>query len=331
MTHIAIVHPTHLVATELRETLDRRRELWQKLDLLSTLEQEIGTLTEVRGEAAVVTAVDGGSFDGVDVAFFFGPASSYRSLLTKLPATTTAVVMSESTDEADGLPIVAGLNLEQVGESSTLSSPHPAVIALAYLLSPLAPFNPRRLNVTVHQPASLFGNEGLDELLEQTRRILSFQSSEEEGALPQGLAFNLFEAPGGNAGIVGPLKSTLAASSFDQQASGSAKELDITCQVLQTGVFHGFGLSLHLELETDPGFDPLCAALDASPHLDLDTHPHRLGPKESVAKEVILVGSPKPAGDGRYTLWAAFDNLTVGGAMNAVSLLEALAPSLEGH
>ena len=159
MTHIAIVNPTHLVAAELRESLDRRRELWKKLDLLSTREQEIGTLTETRGEAAVVTAIDEHSFDGVDVAFFFGPAVSYRPLLSKLPATTTAIVMSESAGEADGLPIVAGLNLEQVGESSTLSSPHPAVIALAYLLAPMADFKPSRLGVTVHQPASLFGNE----------------------------------------------------------------------------------------------------------------------------------------------------------------------------
>ena len=327
MTTLAIVHPTHLVATELRESLDRRRELWQRMTLLSTSEDEIGTLTEVRGEAAMVAAIDDHAFDGVDVAFFFGSAESYKPLLDTLPETTTAVLMTEDSGASDGLPIVAGINLDQVTQSSTLSSPHPAAIALALLLQPLADLGPKHLSVTVVQPASVYGNAGLDELLEQTNHLLSFKTTEEEQTLPKDLAFNLFEAAGGPAGLVNDLKAVLAQTTMGEAAG----ELDVSCQVLQAGIFHGYGLSVHVQLETDPGVDGLCKALDSSAFLDLDVHPHRFGPKEAVAKDVLLVGAPRSTGEGRYSLWVSLDNLTLGGAMNAISMLEALSPELEGH
>lgn len=323
MTTLAIIHPTHLVAAELREALDRRRELWQRLELLSTSDDEIGTLTEVRGEAAVVTAASQEALDGVDVVFFFGPYSSYESLLPGLSEQTTAVLMSEDPTTAQGLPIIGNLNLEQISESSTLSSPHPAALALTLFLSPLATLGLNGLAVTVLQPVSMYGNRGLDELLDQTRNLLSFQSSQEEGVLPPETAFNLLPQGAETAGIVGPLRTLLTRAGAD--------DFDITLQLLQASVFHGFGLSVHLRLTEDPGFDALCERLDKSPWIDLDTHPARLGPKEAVAKEQLLVGTPIDQGDGRYSFWVCFDNLTIAGAMNAVALLEALSGQGERH
>ena len=54
MSVIAIVHPTGLLGTEIRETLDRRHELWREIRLYSDREDEIGSLTEIGGSAAMV-------------------------------------------------------------------------------------------------------------------------------------------------------------------------------------------------------------------------------------------------------------------------------------
>lgn len=323
MTKLAIFNPTHLVASELRETLDRRRELWDRLELLSNREDEIGTLTEVRGEAAVVAAIDEASFEGVDVAFFFGPAADYADLLDGLPDSTVAVLMAQDGDRADGLPLVAGLNLDQAGAGATLQSPHPATVAAALLLDRWLDLSPSRASLTVLQPVSVFGNEGLDELLEQTRAMLNFQSRDENTALPQDLAFNVFQQAGSADGILGSLNALLEAR---RQAP-----FEIGCQILQTSVFHGFGLAMQIAFDEDPGLDALSQALEDTTFLDLDVHPHRFGPKQAVAQDRILVGPPQAVGKGLYSVWVSFDNLTVTGAGNAMAILEALAPNLKAH
>ena len=320
MTTLAMFHPTHLVASELREVLDRRRELWQKMHLLSNREQEIGTLTEVRGEAAVVAAVDDSSFDGVDVAFFFGPAADYAPLLQNLPDTTTAVVVGQEPSYGDGLPVVSGLNLDQVSTTSTLLSPHPAVIAGALLLQRWATLKPVRWSATVLQPASVFGNDGLDELLEQTRAMLNFQTRDEDSPLPSDLAFNVFQNPDGVDGILGPL-GTLMSDHLQQPC-------ELSCQVLQTSVFHGFGIAMQVEFAQDPGEDALAQALEDHPSIDLDVPPHGFGPKQAVAQDKMMVGTPNLIRPGVYSLWTSLDNLTVGGAANLMAILEALSPQL---
>lgn len=320
MTTLSIVHPTHLVAAELRETLDRRRDLWQRMHLLSTDPDEVGTLTEVRGEAAVVAAPDEASFDGVDVAFFFGKPESYAKLIDTLPKSTLAVVAGESAAVADGLPVVAGLNLDQVESSGTLLSPHPAALTCSLLLKQLSALRPRRLAATVLQPASVFGNAGLDDLLEQTRAMMTFQSPQEVKALPADLAFNVFQTPGAVDGILEPLKTLVGEHLPDDFVP--------SVQVLQTSVFHAYGLAMQLEFEEDPGLDALGAALEGGAFFDLDVHPHQFGPKQAVAQERMLVGPPQSAAPGVYSLWAAVDNLTLAGAANLLAILEALAPQL---
>ena len=320
MTTLAIFHPTHLVASELRETLDRRRELWDRLHLLSRSEGEIGTLTEVRGEAAVVAAVDAASFDGVDVAFFFGPSETYADLLDNLPEGLIAVLMGEDAARHDGLPVVAALNLEQVTDAATLASPHPAALATALVLDRWLDLAPTRATLTVLQPASLFGNAGLDELLEQTRSMLAFQNRDEERALPPELAFNLYQHGAGVDGILDPLDSLLAPR--------RTRPIELSAQVVQTGVFHGFGLCLQIAFEDDPGEATLAQALEDNEHFDLDVHPQRFGPKQAVAQDRILVGPAQKVRPGIYSVWLAFDNLTLAGASNAVAILEALVDRL---
>ena len=57
MTAIAILHPTSLLGKELRETIEARRPDWAVLRLLSSREDEIGTLTEIGGSAVYLTQV----------------------------------------------------------------------------------------------------------------------------------------------------------------------------------------------------------------------------------------------------------------------------------
>ncbi len=325
MSALALVHPTGLLAGELRNTLDRRRELWQELRLLSTVEEEIGVLTEVRGVAAMVQAVETGSFDGVDTVVFCSAIERNRPLFDRLPASTVAVVTSPDAGPEDGHPLVAGVNLETAdggpahGVRPTdgprrLVSPHPGTVALAHLLHPLARYAPRRATATLLEPVSTCGKAGLDEVFEQTRGILTFQQNPPREVFPVQMAFNVVPATAPTAGITAHLATVLGS------------ELAVSTQVLRAGVFHSYGLALHVELAADPGTEAVRRALGEHPMNDLAVDPELLGPIDAAARDEVLVGpvEPDPGVPGGYHLWAAMDNLTCGGAGNALAILEAI-------
>ena len=325
MTTLAILHPTDLVATELRDALEQRRDLWRSLRLLTTDENEAGTLLQARGEATIVSPVDAESFDGVDVAVFFGHPDTYRSLLDEVPASTRVVVVAGHVADAPGRPWIAGLSEDrsasQAEVEGPLTSPHPAAIAVAHLLHPLSALGLVAASVTILEPTSVYGKAGLDELLEQTRDILSFQGRAQREVLPAQLAFNILQPPGSGAVLEAQVRAVLGEN---------APQLSI--QRLSTGVFHGYGVSLHGVLDSERAADldlagAVTHALEGNPRIDFAVDPELLGPVDVAARDEILVAEVRADAHhpGGFTLWAVMDNLTVGGSINILALIEGLS------
>ena len=314
MTTLALVHPTTLLGKELRERLERRRKLWDELRLLTTNEEEAGTLTDVRGAAAMVRGIEAEDLEGVDVALFCGPMAANRRVLAALPSETTAILLSPDATRGDGLPVVAGINLEEATAGRTLVSPHPGAIALAHLLYPLAPLHLESAVATLIQPASMHEEEGLDELFEQARRVVAFADQKPTAVFGHQLAFNLLPAAGGGDHLVGHLTALLG------------EEVDLALEVVQGGVFHAFAASVYLRFQSDPGLPAVRAALERHPEVRLAKTPDRLGPIDAAASEQVLVGHvhPDPRHPGAYWVWAVMDNLTRGGALNALLIAEAV-------
>lgn len=312
MSILALIHPTDLLAVELRESLDRRRDLWQRMLLFSSTDEEIGALTEVRGAAAMVQKLEGDSLEGVDVAFFSASMASNRPLLQTLPRTTAAVVLSPDAGPGDGRAIVAGVNLDQASRDVPLVSPHPATVALAHLLHPLRGYTPKAVVATVLQPVSTHGKAGLDEVFEQTRSILSFATHPPRNVFPTQMVFNVVPAaPAGH---------------LEQQVGAVlGTEIPISIQLLQVGIFHSYSISLFLELADDPGPEALRRALGEHPLNELAPTPEILGPIDAAARPEVLIGNVERAAAGRYRIWAVMDNLTCGGALNALQILEAIS------
>jgi len=314
MNRLALVHAGDLVARELREQLGRRRELWSDLRLFTTDEDEAGTLTELAGAASLVQRLETDSLEGVDVVFFGGPMSRNRPLLEGLAPGTVAVVLSPDAEPEDGEPIVAGVNLGRARRDVPLLSPHPAVVALAHLLHPLLAYQPRQASATLLEPASALGAAALDEVLEQSRAILAFDGEVPREVYGAQQAFNVLPNPTAPSwSIARHLRRVLES------------ELPVAVQALRAGVFHSYGISLHLAFDDDPGLGGLRAALDEQPQIELVERPEVLGPIDAAARDELLVGTVEEAADGGYWLWAVMDNLTCGGAANAVRILEAIS------
>ncbi len=315
MSVLAIVNAGNLLGKELRETLARgvTGPTWQEVRLLTTSEQEIGILTDAGGAAKVVQRYDPEGLEGVAMAFFCGPIAANRAALAALP-----VVLSPDATLADGHPVVAGINSRPGGAGnggpSVLLSPHPAVVLLAHLLYPLAAFEPRQAVATVALPASLHDEAGLEELFDQTRQIVAMTQRQRPQVFGAQLAFNLLPA--------GHAEETAAAVATALGAVLPAP-VPLSIQLVQAGIFHCLALSLHVSSAAAPSVQAVRKALLASPFVEAAGDPRHLGPVDAAASDKVLLGPIRRDEHGVW-IWAAMDNLTRGGALNALEIAAAV-------
>jgi aspartate-semialdehyde dehydrogenase len=305
---VAVVHPTGLIAKEIRETLQRRGAQAPALRLLSTLDAEVGTLTEIAGAAAIVESYTAESLDQVAAAFFCGPAAANRPLLAAVPAGTRVVLTSLDATSDDATPWVSGVSGPGPAPAGPLLSPHPGVVLLAHLLAPLRDLSPEHATATLVQPASVADLLGIEELFEQTRRIVALSGRPPRAVFGAQLAFNLLPAPA----AVEPLTRQLAAV----LPCGPP----VALQLLQGGIFHGMAASLNVRLAAAPRLAAVREALAQSPLLQVAAEPRHLGPIDAAAQEKVLLGGIRGDDAGGFWIWAVLDNLTRGGALNALEI-----------
>ncbi len=327
MSSVAIVNSTDLVGKELREAMARRGASWSDIRLLTTREKEENALTDVGGAAALVGRYDADALGGVDLAFFCGSSAEIAAALAPLPPEVTAIVLAPPAVPsppsegrlAEARPIVAGVNLEAArfaanGRGKVLLSPHPAVILLAHLLAPLGALGLDEAVATIVQPASVQGDAGLDELFEQTRQIVAMTERKPTPIFGAQLAFNLLPTASAAVGLAATVGEVLPG------------ERPISLQLLQGGVFHSLAASVFVRLSAASGAKQVRKALGEHVAIELVKKPALLGPIDAAASEAILVGAVEedPGVAGGYWLWAVMDNLTRGGALNALEIGDAV-------
>lgn len=314
MSVLAIFHPSSLLGKELRESLERADSRWTEVRLLTADEAEVGTLTEVAGAAAFVQRYEPEALRGTTGVVFLGPMAQSRPLLGDVPAEATAVILSPDAEPGDGRPVVAGVNSDAARPGEPLLSPHPAAVLLAHLLHPLQSFGIEEAVATVLQSASAVGEPGIEELFEQTKQILTFGEREKPKVFGAQLAFNaLPTAPASGEAIAQTVRAVL------REPPGR-----LAVQLLQGSFFHGFAASLYVRLALSPSAQGVRKALSAHPYLEGANDPRHLGPIDAASQDKVLVGGVRaePSGGG-FWLWAAMDNLTRGGALNALEILQA--------
>lgn len=310
---IAIVNPISLLGQELREGLERHAALSSEVRLLTTDPEAVGTVTEVAGAAALVEAYEPDSLHGIELVFVCDWSAHLEGLLADRSPETTVVVVAPEQDPPAGVVVVGGINLDLAQPGGVLISPHPSVVAVAHLILPLSGFGVQEVVAHVVQPASTKGQEGLDELFEQTRSILSFAEQIPREVFGGQQAFNLLPLDLSTEQLVSQLHSLLG------------EEQNLALKIVQGGVFHSLSASVFASLARDPGMDGLQDAYDDYPQIDRVAEPDLLGPIEAAAREEILVGSiePAPGIPGAYWIWGVMDNLTRGGASNALEVAAA--------
>ncbi len=312
MTTLALVDPLDLLGQEVREELERRSGAWSEVLLLTTDEEQVGTISEFARSARLVARCDAEGLHSADLVFVCRPASLVDAKEI-LPA-GAAVIFLGPEAPGDARPTLAWRATPPAAARRWWTSPEPLVVSLSRLLEPLAELGDFDASATVILPASNRGREAMDELFAQTQALLAFEKSPPAEVFGSQLAFNLLPAP--TAGPeAGPLVSELLG------LPGR-----VTVQSLQGNAFHGLSISAAVRFAEDPGSEALREALADSSGLEVAQEPERLGPIEVASRSTVLVGDvvPQPGQPGTYWLWAVADNLTGVGAHHAVALSEAV-------
>lgn len=314
MTRFAILNPESLQGREIKDGLARRPDLYDDLRLLTSELEEGGVVTQVGDEAAFVLPATRENTADVDVLFAC-TENEVLEPLEGLPAEATTILVPGGAGVESEPVFVAGIN-DGVLRGMTVASAHPVVVALAHLLHPLVDLGLKGATTTAILPSSIFGQGGIDELLNQTRALLAFQTEPEQEHLEGQLAFNL--VPGSASGS--QLAANLAAVLGREPG-------DFEVQTLLGGVFHGLALSVHVRLDPKVDADSLVSALSESSWIDSGRDSQHLGPIDAAGKNDLLLGKIGPgAVPGSFWLWAVLDNLIAGAARNAIGLAEALGP-----
>jgi aspartate-semialdehyde dehydrogenase len=314
VTRIGVVEPMGLIGKELRDQLEASPELWRELRLASQREEDVGTLTEAGGAAAVVQRLDREELDAVDLLFLCDPRPEELAILDDLPEHLGVIVVAPTASIPGGLPVIADARLDEVRRGAVLVSPHPAVVGLAHLLGPLESLGLEEVVATFLRPASMYDQKALEEVFEQTRALLEFKNPPGGERFSHQLAFNLLPGPPEEAAVVEQLAALLPAHPR------------IAAHSVQAGVFHGIGLSIFVQLGSEVDTSEVVAALEGHERIELAETPGSVGPVEAAKGDAILVGEvrPAPGRPGGFWMWAALDNLTRGGASNAMEIARRL-------
>ena len=327
--NVAVVGASGAVGKEMVEIIEERDFPVKNLHLFASERSEGNSLT-FRNKAVYIQTLVEESFEGIDIALF--SAGSEISLkMAPIAAKAGAVVIDNSSafrmDPQVPL-IVPEVNADALGRhQGIIANPNCSTIQMVMALKPIHDVSRiKRVVVTTFQSVSGTGKEGIDELLDQTRSLLSFKEIK-KNVYPYQIAFNCL--PHIDEFIEsGYTREEMKLVNETQKILGDPS-IRVTSTAVRVPVFRGHSESINLELEKAVSANEIRAILSAAPGVmvwdDVKRNIYPL-PVETSGKDEVFIGRIRvddsvPHG---IHLWVVSDNLRKGAALNAVQIAEAL-------
>jgi len=221
------------------------------------------------------------------------------------------------------------VNPEALGEESRIvATPHPMAHPLATLLGALEKaFGVEECCATVLRPVSDMGRKGIEELHQQTIRVLNLEAAPMD-VFGRQVAFNV--VPLAVQGEAGQATERIVREDIVRVLDGDALSLALT--VMQVPVFYGHGYLLRIRLGGMPDAADVESALTL-PGLVTPTlgAPQRT-PAELADERGIRVAaiSADPSAEGGWWIWAVADAVRSGIASNAARIAARMAAASGG-
>jgi hypothetical protein len=216
----------------MREALEAYGVPGNRVDLFGGSPGET-VLSEYAGEARILQALESDSLEGHDLVFSCEPGAPLR-------VPERSLVISLIPSPADSILVHEPLR-PRPESAHRVRVPDSLAVVLAELLAPLRPLAPAAVTVVALRPAAAHGAEGLDELREQTVRLLRFERPPTD-VFGKTLAFNLIPEPFVSG--VGTRAGRVAADVTEILGQGAP---EVTARVATAPWFHGHMLFVRLQ------------------------------------------------------------------------------------
>jgi aspartate-semialdehyde dehydrogenase len=325
----AIVGAASLKGKELAEMLNERNFPAVDVRLLDD-DESLGQLEAMGDEISFIQSVRAEQFENVDFTFFASDADCTRKNWKRARDSGSAILDLSAALENEPGASVRSLWLER--ERGLIVPPelqpgpcvvaHPAAVMLALLLLRARKVGAiRRAIATVFQPASEHGQKGMDELHQQTVNLLSFQPLPKDIFDVQ-VAFNMVARYGQKAQPALDSVEARVLRHYQKIAGDDAPQPSVL--LLQAPIFHGYALSVFLEMEQAADIQQLSQAL-AGDHVAVPDAEEDFTSNVSSAGQADIQLSIKSDGTqpNGIWLWAAADNLRIA-ALTAVDCAESM-------
>ncbi|MEU9994309.1 aspartate-semialdehyde dehydrogenase [Streptomyces sp. NPDC050848] len=327
---IAVVGATGAVGGTLLELIEDRGLPYRQLHLVASA-RSAGRTIRVDGHDHRVADLAGFDFRSVDVAFFCAGADVSRAWVPVAVAHGALVVDSTSAFRtAPDTPLVVteldADRLDRRPSGGVIAVPGAATVPVVRVVRDVERrWGVRRIVVSTYQGASDAGHAGIEELQDGSRTVLQDpQATPVSAVFSPPLAFNVLPGIG----------DTLEDGSTRQERELTEEirkvlglpGLDVTATCVRVPVVGGQGAAVWVECRTAVDRTELVALLRALPGVTVHDSPGAPTPADLGDPDRVHVGRIRvaaTASDG-FWLWLATDNLRVGGALDAVRIVEEL-------
>ncbi|MFA5180399.1 MAG: aspartate-semialdehyde dehydrogenase [Syntrophales bacterium] len=329
--HVAVVGATGAVGNEMIKILEERKFPVGKLTLLAS-ERSIGKYLEYKGESIPVEVLKEDSFTGVQIGLF----SAGGSISEKFApfAAREGCVVVDNTSAFRMVPeiplVVPEVNPEAIAlykNRGIIANPNCSTIQMVVALKPIHDaVRIKRIVVSTYQAVSGTGKKAVDELMNQTRALLSFQDPIVK-VYPHQIAFNCL-----------PQIDVFVDNGYTKEEMKMINEtrkimndqsIAVTATTVRVPVFYAHSESVNIETEKKITPQEVRDLLAKAPGvIVVDDPQERQYPMaiHAAGKDETFVGRIRedesiPNG---INLWVVSDNLRKGAALNAVQIAEIL-------
>jgi aspartate-semialdehyde dehydrogenase len=329
--HVAVAGATGAVGNEMIKILEEQQFPLASLKLLAS-SRSIGKTLEFRGESLPVEELREDSFAGVDLALFSAGAGPSRQFAPAAARSDCVVIDNSSAWRMDPeVPLV----VPEVNPHATadyrnkgiIANPNCSTIQMVVVLKPIHDVaGIERVVVSTYQAVSGTGKRATEELLEQTRRLLSFQEVTPE-VYPHRIAFNCFPHIGAF------LKNGYTEEEMkmvdETRKIMEAPEMRVSATTVRIPVFYGHSEAVNLQTSSKLTARDARVLLVRAPGVRVVDNPdERLYPMpmEAAGTNDTLVGRIREdvSIENGLDLWIVADNIRKGAALNTVQIAELL-------
>lgn len=328
---VAIIGATGAVGKESLEILEERKFPLESLRLFASRRSAGETLSCQGKDWKVEELTPHSSFDGVDFALISATDEISREYGQKLGAAGVVVIDDSAVFRMDDdVPLLVpevNAHAARTMPRNIVAIPNCTTTPLVMALKPLHDAaGIKRVVVTTFQSVSGTGTAAMDELMEQTKALLSFREVKAH-VYPYQIAFNLLPHIG-SFGQGGDCSEEVKIVRETQKIL-EAPAMRITATTVRVPVLRCHAEAINVELERPLTANDARAALAAMPGVLVFDDPSRKlypTPLDVSGRDEVYVGRIREdqSVTNGLNLWVVSDNLRKGAALNAIQIAELL-------